>query len=78
MTEDPAAPPHRCSFCPVSVRTLYASAYNAMLALDMARAGLGDWDRAWRKFAEMRDIVTALQPLLDAHFRGVEIHGVES
>lgn len=66
---------HQCAFCPVEVRALYAASYNAMLALDMARAGVGDWDRAWRKLGEMRDTVLGTQPLIDAHFDAL---GVES
>lgn len=64
---------HTCPYCPVSVRTLYATSYNAMLALDMAREGVGDWDRAWRKVAEMRETVLALEPLMTAHFKALEV-----
>ena len=66
---------HQCPYCPVSVRSLYAVAYNAMLALDMARAGMGDWERAWRKVGEMRETVLALEPLVAAHFKAL---GMES
>jgi hypothetical protein len=68
MLEDIAGE-HRCAFCPLSTRALYAVAYNAMLALDMAKAGMGDWDRAWRKVAEMRETVLAIEPLVTEHFR---------
>lgn len=59
---------HLCSWCPVEVRALFATAHNAVLALDMARAGVGDFERAWRKLAELRETVHVVQPLLDAHF----------
>lgn len=62
---------HLCSFCPVEVRALYAAAYNAMLAVDMAEAGLGDRDRARRKVAELRETLRTVQPLVDAHFDAV-------
>lgn len=71
MRADMQRAEHWCPYCPVSVRTLYAVAHNAMLAIDMARAGVGEWDRAWRKFGELRETVLALEPLVAEHFNAV-------
>lgn len=63
---------HRCPWCPDVTRGLYAVAYNAVLAIDMARAGLGDQERAGRKLAELRHyVMDVYSPQIDAHFIGL-------
>lgn len=60
---------HNCVWCPVETRGLYAYAYNAVLALDLARSGLGDQARADRKLAELRTAVMDLYgPEVNEHF----------
>lgn len=54
--------------CPVEVRSLFAAAHNAWGALDRARHGTEDWDRAWRKLNDLGKQVQAFQPIMDAHF----------
>lgn len=62
---------HDCIACPTAVRNLMATAHNALGALEAARTGTGDWARAWRKVAEVREHAMAVvsgyfDPLLDA------------
>lgn len=60
---------HACAWCPPEPRGLYAYAYNAVLALDMWRTGVGDEERAWQKLAELRQAVMhEYGPEVDAHF----------
>ena len=58
---------HRCDWCPVEVRSLYAYAHNAMTAMETAW-GAGDWARARRKVDELAEFLRHTQPALDAHF----------
>ena len=57
-----------CPACPVEVRGLYASAHNAVLAVEAAQGEMGSWERAFRKMAELKSAVEAMQPIVDKHF----------
>lgn len=57
-----------CMACPVEVRGLYASAHNAVMAIEMALNGTGDRARAIRKLAELKEQVELFKPIAEAHF----------
>lgn len=66
---DPSAGDHGlCAACPALVRNLSASAHNAVSAFESAAAGYGDWSRAHRKIAALKDAVAAFRPTVDMHF----------
>lgn len=66
MTEP--TPVHACPWDPVETRALFAAASNAVTALNAALRGHGEWERAWRKLAELQSAVWDAQPGIDAHF----------
>lgn len=57
-----------CIYCPMEVRSLHASAHNAVGAFDAAVNGSGSWSRAAKKMAELRRVVEDSTRLADAHF----------
>jgi hypothetical protein len=58
---------HSCIACPVEVRSLYASAHNAVGAVRRALEGGGDWSRAKRKLAELEETVARMRLVMDGH-----------
>jgi hypothetical protein len=65
-----------CPACPVGVRGLHATAHNAVGAFEAAAKGHGDWERAYRKMAELAEAVRSFQPVVDGHFdRPAHSHG---
>jgi hypothetical protein len=55
---------HTCSACPQEVRDLYATAHNAVGALDRGDGA----DRVYRKLAELRASLDRFQSVVDQHF----------
>lgn len=57
-----------CVWCPMEIRSLHATAHNAVGAFFAAVDGTGSWERAGRKMAELRQAVEHTRVGLDAHF----------
>lgn len=65
-----------CPACPVEIRSLHATAHNAIGAFEAAAKGHGNWSRAYRKMAELAQVVREFQPVVDGHFaRPAHSHG---
>lgn len=52
-----------CTACPLEVRALYATAYNLLNAIDEK-----DSLRTPRKIEDLREAVSQIKPLVQAHF----------
>ncbi len=72
IQHDPHDPPYDggspCIACPALVRSLHATAHNAVGAWEAAVKGHGDWQRAYRKMSELMQAVEGFQPVIDGHF----------
>lgn len=64
---------HQCPACPSAVRNIYATAYNAELAVTSAMSNNGSWERAGRKLAELKHAVDAFRAEhVNGHFEALE------
>lgn len=57
-----------CIACPTEVRNLYATAHNAVSAIERAIQGSGSWERAHRMVTELKSAVETMKPIVERHF----------
>lgn len=60
---------HNCIACPVEVRGLYAAASNALGAWSRS----DDRSRIAHKMDELRDALDRIEPIVTAHFDGLNL-----